>query len=624
MPGFCLVGTPAYPAIQSAVDDVACLAISVPAGTWNERLIVGRALELFGVSPAETLLDAGGLGRAIDVTTSGELLLRAMGVTGGNATTGAGLRVSGPTTLRNVRVFENAGAGPEIRGAGIAIENVSLTLGSGTQIDANSLEAVGTGATLLAGGAGIHAQGKAAIITIEGPVAVHDNAIVLRQDTVPGLADGGGIYLGSGAQLVGGGPLTIRENRAEVAPVSESPIVSQVRGGGLFCENSSANIAGLDLSSNLAISATKNVPFAEAYGGGLAAYNCDVTLRQATVTDNEARAQAEDSLANAHGGGLYVGSSTFALEDSSVSENRVSITLSGTIPVQGTCRGGGLYGAGANLRISDSTFAGNSVLGIAGIGSPECHGGAIALNSAATQSTIATIERSTIGPNNRVTATSTGPGLTDARGGALAVANFAGNQQTLVSLENSTISGNSVDATGVSTASLGGGISINRGHEDSIVELRAVQCTITDNEAFTPTGSGGIDAFTAGAAGFEGLLQLQNTLLVGNRGVGAAPNCRAVGSLAVVSGRVYVEDHQFIECAAIVSGGAELIVDDNAGLLPLADNGGPTQTHALEVASTALNSVPGGTCTDLSDAPLLIDQRSLPRSSCDVGALERQ
>lgn len=624
VPGFCLVGTLTYPTIQSTVDDIACLVISVPAGTWRERLIVDRALEMFGVSSTQTVLDAGGLGRALDVTANGELQLRAMAVTGGNATTGAGIRVSGPTTLRDVRVFENTGAGSDIRGAGITVENVALTLGSGTQVDSNSLEAVGPGAVLLAGGAGIHAQGNAAVVTIAGTVAIHDNGIVLRQDTISGLANGAGMYLGSGAQLIGDGALSIRDNRVEVSPVSESPVTSQARGGGLFCEDSSANLIGLELSGNLALSTTSSVPFAEAYGGGLAAYNCGITLRQATVTDNEARANAEDTLANAHGGGVFADTSTFALENSSITGNRVSTTLTGTVPVQGTCRGGGLYAKGTDVRISDSTLAGNSVTGTASVGSPECNGGAITIDSAATLRTIATIMRSTLGPNNRVTATSTGLALTDARGGALAIANYASNQEILVSVENSTISGNSVEAIGVSTVSLGGGVSIDRSHEESIVEVRALQCTFSENEAFMPTGSGGIDAFTAGAAGYPDLLQLQNTLLVGNRGVESAPNCRAVGSLVVVSGRVYVEDQQFLECAAIVNGGAELITDDSASLLPLADNGGPTRTHALGLASTAIDSVPDATCVDLLDAPLLIDQRSQPRSSCDVGALEAQ
>ena len=52
------------------------------------------------------------------------------------------------------------------------------------------------------------------------------------------------------------------------------------------------------------------------------------------------------------------------------------------------------------------------------------------------------------------------------------------------------------------------------------------------------------------------------------------------------------------------------------GLLPLADNGGVTQTHSLATDSIAINSGDQSTC-------LATDQRGLSRDSqCDVGAFE--
>jgi hypothetical protein len=53
-------------------------------------------------------------------------------------------------------------------------------------------------------------------------------------------------------------------------------------------------------------------------------------------------------------------------------------------------------------------------------------------------------------------------------------------------------------------------------------------------------------------------------------------------------------------------------------LQPLADNGGPTQTHAITTDSAALNA---GTC-EVDE-----DQRGVTRPqgpACDVGAFERQ
>ena len=60
----------------------------------------------------------------------------------------------------------------------------------------------------------------------------------------------------------------------------------------------------------------------------------------------------------------------------------------------------------------------------------------------------------------------------------------------------------------------------------------------------------------------------------------------------------------------------------DAGLGTLANNGGPTQTHALLSGSPALDT---GTCTDHADDTVLTDQRGVIRpqgSACDIGAYE--
>jgi hypothetical protein len=84
------------------------------------------------------------------------------------------------------------------------------------------------------------------------------------------------------------------------------------------------------------------------------------------------------------------------------------------------------------------------------------------------------------------------------------------------------------------------------------------------------------------------------------------------------------------------SPGATDIVPAAGVLLPnilnptLANNGGPTQTHALVPGSPAIDA--GGTdCTDATGAPLTTDQRGKPRPvdgngdgtpACDIGAFE--
>ncbi|MCK6619852.1 MAG: carboxypeptidase regulatory-like domain-containing protein [Calditrichaceae bacterium] len=63
------------------------------------------------------------------------------------------------------------------------------------------------------------------------------------------------------------------------------------------------------------------------------------------------------------------------------------------------------------------------------------------------------------------------------------------------------------------------------------------------------------------------------------------------------------------------------IVDVSAGLDTLADNGGPTRTHALLPGSPAIDKIAPGNCS------VATDQRGFPRTQngqCDIGAFENQ
>ena len=60
---------------------------------------------------------------------------------------------------------------------------------------------------------------------------------------------------------------------------------------------------------------------------------------------------------------------------------------------------------------------------------------------------------------------------------------------------------------------------------------------------------------------------------------------------------------------------------------PLADNGGPTLTHALLPSSVAIDHISPEMCLDADGQPLTTDQRGEPRpggTMCDVGAFEVQ
>ena len=67
------------------------------------------------------------------------------------------------------------------------------------------------------------------------------------------------------------------------------------------------------------------------------------------------------------------------------------------------------------------------------------------------------------------------------------------------------------------------------------------------------------------------------------------------------------------------------VTADDLKLGPLADNGGPTMTHALLPGSVAIDWIPEAMCLDAAGDPLTTDQRGVDRpqgAMCDVGAFE--
>ena len=60
---------------------------------------------------------------------------------------------------------------------------------------------------------------------------------------------------------------------------------------------------------------------------------------------------------------------------------------------------------------------------------------------------------------------------------------------------------------------------------------------------------------------------------------------------------------------------------------PLADNGGPTETHELLPGSPAIDAIAVADCVDLDGEPVVTDQRGVARPqgvACDIGAFERR
>jgi hypothetical protein len=168
------------------------------------------------------------------------------------------------------------------------------------------------------------------------------------------------------------------------------------------------------------------------------------------------------------------------------------------------------------------------------------------------------------------------------------------NEGTLT-LTNSTVSRNS--------AQYGGGVHNTYG------PLTVTNSTVSDNTA--SDGGGICNEGTAGRT-----LTLTNTLVDND----------CAGGFSVVSGGSNLESPGDT-CGFDQMGDQVNVSADDLKLGELADNGGPTKTHALGAGSVAIDWIPAEDCVDADGQPLTTDQRGQPRpagSRCDVGAFEVQ
>ncbi len=152
-----------------------------------------------------------------------------------------------------------------------------------------------------------------------------------------------------------------------------------------------------------------------------------------------------------------------------------------------------------------------------------------------------------------------------------------------VEIENSTISNNKGNAGGIAAGS-------------SSLSLK--NCTIANN--VSTTGTGGI---TSG-----GSVSASNCIFFNNVGTGGKHHFGSTGSLVDLGNNIQFksgEADKYMPTTIRVA---------NPLLLPLADNGGPTRTMALQKGSPAIDA--GNNCTPT-------DQRGQRRiGQCDIGAFE--
>lgn len=178
---------------------------------------------------------------------------------------------------------------------------------------------------------------------------------------------------------------------------------------------------------------------------------------------------------------------------------------------------------------------------------------------------------------------------------------FAGAGHVLIT--NSTISGNSISGFGD-----GGGIFLSLGN------LKAISSTIVGN--FAESRGGGIVALSKFAVPSIDLL---HTIVAGNHALSEGREILEVAGTEVTINHSLIGSVEFPELILDNVGNffGELANPLNPLLGPLADNGGPTQTHALLPGSPALDA--GDPAIGFN--PGEFDQRGAPFSRVATGIL---
>jgi predicted outer membrane repeat protein len=353
--------------------------------------------------------------------------------------------------------------------------------------------------------------------------------------------------------------------------------------------------------SGLTLTDGTTVGSAEEDGGAVLANYTDLTLSGVVV---------RDSFAETFGGGVMG-------ESSSV--NVLSSTMTGNTS---DGDGGAIYRDNNEYgpeTIRDSVFTGNQATG---------DGGAIALYDtyeAPVRIENVVVSGNTSGrsgggiklydwdPDGPITiANSTISGNESEEGGGLAMyTSISSGTPPPVVVENTTVSGNTATEQG-------GGIEF-RALDGSTPVVR--NSTVTGNSA--PDGGGlFVDDYPAG----NGPVTVSSTIVANNSATNSGPD---LGEATDADG--FVIGFSLIENPAGAS-----VVEDPAGsnitgqdpqLGPLADNGGPTQTHLPALTSPALDAgIANGLATDQRGLQRTFDAASLTNATgsdgTDIGAVE--
>jgi len=418
---------------------------------------------------------------------------------------------------------------------------------------------------------GYTSDGGAGIYNDGGTVNVSNST--LSNNTVTG-GSGGGIYNNGGT--VNATNSTFSNNRlSNFFNPNLNPIPS---GGGIHNEGGTVNLTNSIFSGNSG--------FAPSRGGAISNNSGTVNVTNGTFSGNSAT----------NGGGISNnGPGTVKVANSTFSGN---VGVRFTLGIPAGVNGAAIFNQGGTVEVTSSTLSGNSAGGGSGGGIYNREGGTVKVtNSTVSANTVGSFFESGLfgggiyndnGTVEVTNSTLSGNTATNAGSRGAGIYNKAGT----VTLTNSTLSGNKANPSNrvpsfpsLSSPASGGGI-WNGGTVNVKNTIIALNSATTDPDVFGSVASGGYNLIGngTGSTGFTA---------VGDRvGTAAAP------------------------------------IDPL--LNPLANNGGPTQTVALQPGSPAING--GDPAFVLTSGPFIgppfYDQRGISPFNrvsggiIDIGAFE--
>ncbi len=331
-------------------------------------------------------------------------------------------------------------------------------------------------------------------------------------------------------------------------------------------------------------------------GGGIRVASGSLYLTRCVVTGNRV-----DGSLGALGGGILGGGDLVSISDSTITNNSVTSNYA---------RGGGIFisggapGISSELIILDSVVSNNTANGL------NSSGGGIGIG---TEIVIGNPLSIVDGKLTMVRCTVNGNHAAGGGGGVFLHAPSSG-YSTVDEVFETTISGNSADGGGgvfngkpieLTNTTLSGNTATNGGAVFTGGDMTIIHGTLSDNTATNGPAIYNVGVLTSGNSIFDGA-------------------CTGAGVTTSLGGNL---ESPGMSCGLVGATSDRINVSSgDLALLPLADNGGKTLTHALSASSLAIDDAVNSTCVaspwDQRGVPRPIDGNNDGFSECDKGAFE--